>query len=62
MVNMDAPHVATAYYQNPNQPTNTVGGYSVSFAKLPSASYYGVYMTLIAASALILTFRKRKKR
>lgn len=62
-VNMDAPHIATANYRNNSNPTpSTVGGYSVSLAKQPPASYYGVYMALIAASVLILTFRKRKKR
>jgi hypothetical protein len=62
-VTMSAPHTATAHYQGNNTtPTSTVGGNSVSLAKQPPMSYYGAYMALIAASALILTFRRHKRR
>jgi hypothetical protein len=60
---MSAPHMATAHYESNNgAPASTVGGYSVSLAKQPPVSIYGVYMALIAAFTLILTFRKHKKR
>jgi hypothetical protein len=64
-VPMGPPHTATAHYQgSPSPPPSpsTVGGYSISLAKRPPLSYFGVYAALIAASVLTLTIRKRKRK
>jgi hypothetical protein len=64
---MNAPNTVTAnyavYYVPVTPPSSTsVGGWSVSLAMQPPLSIFGVYFTLIAASALVLTLRKRRRK
>ena len=62
-VPMGPPHTAIAHYQgSPSPPPSTVGGYSISLAKRPPLSYFGVYAALIVASVLTLAIRKRKRK
>jgi hypothetical protein len=62
-VTMGAAHTTTAHYWGgPPAPSNPVGGYSISLAKLPPLSWFGAYAALIAASALTLALRKRRRK
>lgn len=60
IVSMNAPHTATAHYQQ--LPAMPVGGYSISLAKKVSSTHIMVYTALIAIFGIVLVLTKRKRK
>jgi len=62
IVNMNAPHTATAHYAAPPPPTAPVGGYSISLVKQIPVSSMTIYTMLVVLFGAVLSLVKRKRK